>query len=178
MLLSFKLSYSQNRSGNAIFKPDTTVNKELVLLNSSSIIEKIGDQSGKLTKDADPGRVMFYDANLMQYLILYHLAGANANRFNEFEIGKLTPGHKYAGHIKIKLQTESGIELGISKQRLMLIKGKPSNVSVQKNQLMLIYTIRDVSNALLLKQNMPEYRAIYYFTNNKLVKFIYGFEAL
>jgi RNase P/RNase MRP subunit p30 len=143
------------------------------------VVDNLGDLRHKIIEDSKATRVCFKNSNSSQYLIIYHLDGANANSFNEFEIGTLI--NKNSKYIKLKnfeLVTESNIKLGITLQDLLSSNGKPKSVTNREGLKIVRYVIKDVNNALLKKVNMPEYRAEYFFKKGILVKFVYGFPNL
>ncbi len=76
----------------------------------------------------------------------------------------------------VGFSTESGIALGMSKDRLTAIKGKSHQVIRRGNAETLHYTISDPGNSFLRRYNMPLYRAEYRFVNDKLIRFAFGFE--
>jgi hypothetical protein len=64
--------------------PDSTINN-FGLLDPANIRTNIGDQTGKLIEDERASRLQFANSTSSEYLILYHLAGSNANSFNELK---------------------------------------------------------------------------------------------
>ena len=77
-----------------------------------------------------------------------------------------------------KFVSGKGIQLGMSKARLISILGKPSKVMTASNSVTFIYRIEDFEgkNDFLSCYNMPIYFGNYLFKNNKLFKFNFGFE--
>ena len=83
------------------------------------------DQTGKLIEDERETRIQFTNSDQSEFLTLYHLDGANANSFNEFEVRKATEIEKSVSSIRNKtFVTESGIKLGMTQQQLIAIKGR------------------------------------------------------
>ena len=158
---------------------DTSINK-FVLLNSVSIRNSIGDQTGKLIEDEKPSRIQIGNLDSSEFVTLFHLNGSNINTFNKFEVATSREIGKSVQVVADKLfMTESGIKLGITQQQLKAIKGKGA-VQKEKNGLTILrYRFDNKNDANLIKKyNMPIYEATYYFKNNKLVKFVFGFPNL
>lgn len=161
------------------FIPDTTVNKELKLLHSKSIELAIGDQTGKLIEDEEASRIQFRNTGNNQYLTLYHLSGSNVNSFNKFEIGVLKEKSNLYQPIKFDFfETESGIRIGIGLKELIRIKGKDYTKAIKNGFVVINYGIKNGKNIFLKNYNMPVYNAEYYFKNDKLEKFSFGFPNL
>jgi hypothetical protein len=168
----------QNNQGSG---PDISINKVIYLLDSKSIINSIGNQKNNIIEDENPTRVQLKNKAETQYLILYHLAGSNTNSFNMFEVGYLS--HRDKTFLKTDFTSfisGNGIRLGISKEALIRIIGKNYIKKQEKGLEIIEYRIdgRDNFNMFLDQYNMPMYSADYYFKNDKLVKFIFGFPYL
>ena len=59
---------------------------------------------------------------------------------------------------------------------LIKIKGKPTLITKESNLIVYTYKITNIgSSDFLSKYNMPEYNAIFYFDNDVLVKYDFGF---
>jgi len=161
--------------------PDTTLNNKLKLLDPASVRQNLGDQNGKLIDDSKASRVQFANSSNSEYLILYHLAGSNANSFNEFEIGNLKAKNKsFKTTAFASFSTESGIQIGMGKDALITIKGKEFTTAKRGGYTILRYStkIGRFGSGILQRYNMPIYEAEYSFSENKLVKFIFGFPDL
>jgi hypothetical protein len=180
VLLSVSVLHARSQKSNQFQKNtvDTSVNK-FVLLNSISIKQNIGDQTGKLIEDEKATRIQFTNSDRREVLTIYHLDGANANSFNQFEVRKATGIEKSMPSIRDKtFVTESGIRLGMTQQQLIAIKGRGAMNKHKNGVISIQYKVTDKTSDLLKRYNMPIYQAIYYFTSNKLVKFTFGFPNL
>jgi len=72
--------------------------------------------------------------------------------------------------------TSDKIKLGITKNNLIAIKG--NNYKIKKKNYNEILEYRIENNKFISRYNMPIYIATYYFNNNKLIKFRFGFPNL
>lgn len=160
---------------------DTTVNAKLKLLDPASIREIIGDQRKNIIEDQQASRVQLTNKTNSEYLILYHLDGANGNSFNEFEVGRLMGNHNaFKTTMITSFYTESGVHLGMSVDSLMALKGKTFKRTDAKENTTLSYRVTDTHalHSILKRYNMPFYEAHYFFKENKLIKFVFGFPNL
>ena len=178
-------AYMQN---DTVFIPDTTINKLLLLNNDISVINHIGDTDDLLVhgKDYFP-YVYFVNKSGKQYIKMTIFAGGWSNSFDIFEIGNVS-------FIKNEVlnksdfedfYTESGIHLGMSQAEVKKIKGNHFVETIQKEMNIITYRISENSDfdgdnftSKFLERNGTAYRAEYYFKNNILVKFSYGFEYI
>ncbi len=160
------------------FKPDTTINKTLMLLNSISMVHVLGDQRNKMIEDSGPSRVLYKNKLSNQYLIIYHCNGLNINTFNLFEVGLLTSNKQQYYQSKIQaFKTENNIALNMSLDSFLKTKGKPTKTYKEGKYYVVEYELRE-KNKLLTRYNMPIYEAKYFFIKKKLIKFIFGFPNL
>jgi len=166
-------------SDTSIFFPDTAINKTLKLLDAKSILNNIGNQSGKLINDEKASRIQLKNSGNSEYLILYHLNGSNANSFNQFEVGMLdekTDSFKASNFISF--YTQENLTLGINSEALIKIKGRNFSKYYKDGFAIFKYPIQHKNDNFLKRYNMPIYVAEYYFRNDKLYKFIIGFPNL
>jgi hypothetical protein len=175
LFLSFN-SFAQKR-----FLPDTTINRKILLLNSESIIKSIGDQKENKFEDEGLPRVYFINQMEGTYVILYGQPGSNANKFAYFEVGLVSNlNGKICGTYSKKFRkakTESGVQLGITSQKVFSIKGRGYKREKIGNQIKYSYSLRKPQAINFLNRyNMPTYSAEYFFEKNKLVKFRFGFD--
>jgi hypothetical protein len=166
------ISGQQKNQGK--FAPDISINNVLFLLDRKSIVNTIGDLSEKIIEDENPARVLLKNRNGYQYLIMYQCYGCNSNSFNEFEIGYMKAGNKSFKKTKFEYFFSGSIKLGITKQRLISIKGMGYKKTNKNETEILEYRIEGEGNQFLLSYNAPIYVATYYFKNNKLIKFRFG----
>jgi hypothetical protein len=162
-----------------VSNPDLSIENKLELLQPKGIEKQLGSQQGKLIEDEKPSRVQLLNTGKNEYLIMYHLAGANANSFNVFEIGR--PGKNTAGYTVTTFNsfaTNEGVALGMTMENLIESKGPYYAKYMLSGYTILKYTINDPKSALLKKYAMPLYKAEYYFKNDQLEKFTFGFPSL
>jgi len=178
--LSFVFSISfgligQQKNQVIYFNPDTSINNKIKLLDKESILNAIGDQSGKLIIDEKESRIQLMNKTGNQYLILYHLGGGNANSFNEFEVGNLKAGNESFKKMDFEyFFSNNNIKLGITKKCLIFIHGTRYKKKITMGNEILEYRIMGVNNKFLLRYNMPIYVATYYFKDDKLIRFRFG----
>jgi hypothetical protein len=157
-----------------LFIPDTSVNKVLFLFDYLST-EKIFGDIDKLVirhhETDDFPDIYFLSSNQKEYLKMVLYPGSSKNEFSKFEIGysSLLSNNVITNKSSFEnFYTESGIRLGITKEELIKIKGE----HYQKDNEIIKYFLYDNE----LGEDWACYTAFYYFKNNKLVKFSYGFE--
>ena len=170
------------------FVPDTSVNKILFLHNSSSTMDMFGDISALLQRQGDDfPNVCFVNSDGKEFLRLFLYPGSSSNTISFIEIGFSDHLNKTVPKNKSTYQhffNESGILLGMSEENVKNIKGYVYfDASFDKFKV-LTYIIKEppysVENGIFISKfleiyNMPNYNASYWFKNNKLVKFSYGF---
>ncbi len=159
------------------FTPDTTINFILMLNSPTSITKNLGDVSRYRDSTQDLPDV--YLKGDLSYIRLVFFPGDVKNNVMQFEVGKSeTKLNKryFPGGYK-HIQTESYIEIGDSIPWIISKKGGDYTLIPSKEFRILRYEISDFkTNSFLKRYNMPVYFAEYTFKNDKLVKFIFGFE--
>jgi hypothetical protein len=177
------------KKGDSKFIPDTTVNKLLLLSNDSSILVNIGNTDNLLllANEYEPPHIYFINKLKNQFLKMDIQQGSFKNCFGRFSIGYLSLLPK---NIDVNLCnfesffSESGIKLGMTIMDVIQIKGDFfSSVSLNEKYRLIFYSISEYidfdwnfTSMFLERYNMPAYIACYWFENNKLIKFEYGFE--
>jgi hypothetical protein len=155
---------------------DTSINK-FVLLNSRSIQETLGDQTGKIIEDEKATRIIVSNSDSSEFLTLFHLDGSNVNTFNEFEVSKKREMGMPIQIVKDKFfVTESGVRLGMTLEQLLQTKGKGVIKKDTMGVTIISYKIKNTE--LQNKYEMPIYESSYYFKKNKLFRFTFGFPNL
>jgi hypothetical protein len=174
-------------SNDTVFVPDTTINNLLFLNNDMSIINNIGDTKDLMVNEKDYfPYVYFVNKNGNQYIKMTIFAGGSLNSFDIFEIGYVTPFLKNEilnkSHFE-NFSSESGIHLGMNELELKRIKGNNFTKTQSNGMNVLNYQISEGENfdgenftSKFLERNGIGYTAFYFFKNDKLVKFSYGFE--
>lgn len=152
--------------------PDMQVGP-LRLHDSDSIINSIGDQMPNLNRDAAFPSVQIANEYGEILELIFH-PGSVKNEFSRFHVfvkpstvinGK---GNHYT--------TESGIELGMSREYLRNLKGKNYVQSTNNGRTTLTYTFDDCESDFLKKYNELSYSAVYTFEDNILVEYEFGFD--
>lgn len=171
-------------SDSAAVRPDTTINRKLVLEDYTSaeiFYSKI--QTTDLVENLRSSPVMiFSNAGNNQYLLAYQYEGNTRNTFSSFEIGYvkyLEPNvHRKMSHLDEKsFETESGLSLGLSVEDVIKVKGNSFKKDATSNGMRLTYRIEDASASPFLKRyNMPGYFIEVVFKENKAVKILFGFD--
>ena len=177
------------------FIPDTTVNSRIILENDNSVLKNFGDISHLVRPDT--GKIMirfpvvyYKNKSGTQFLRMELHPGNCSNQFSKFTIGyiKYIPEKEPLNQSNfINFYTESGIKLGMSLEEVQKIKGYFYNSADLENTRVLIYKIEEhvcingdyiFTSKFLERYGLPVYTAYYWFKNDKLVKFEYGFEYL
>ena len=168
------------RSGNENGVFDTTINKVLILRNSNSVLNNIGDITSKLDKGKDFPDALFKSTTGTEVLKVVFFPGDPENCISMFEVAERKAYNKVhkLWPTRFKLfETESGVKLGISKEKLLKIKPGKYKESKIGDQTILLLSTDSVDDKLFLdKYNMVSYTVSYYFRSNRLVKFSFGFE--
>lgn len=179
LLFIFGRSYAQ-KEDDLVFIPDTTIGNVLKLRNSASVVGFFdGNIKYQESFDIEEPFVCFLNSDTSEYMIVYHFYGDLQNQFSLFEVAEIEREHKTytCNYTKYdRFSTESGIALGMGTEQLILIKGKPHSkletdkVSVYK------YRISKKDTTFLKRYKMPIYFAEYYFYENSLIRYQFGFE--
>jgi hypothetical protein len=170
---------AQNVHKAVNFVPDSSINNDLLLQNASSTIDVLGDVMVEIDKDVDYPDVYFKSKG-DEYLRVIFFPGNESNSLSQFEVGSIVD-LKIDRLIPIdysSFKTESGIQLGITKENLVKIKGNIFDRKEVNGYEVISYRIDDYASSSFLKRyNMPIYFAEYWFTkDNQLDKFKFGFE--
>ena len=160
--------------------PDTSINSVLFLNNSSSIQKVFGDVMPLLNKEADLPDLYMFSNSKQEYLRLVFLPGSSKNSISQFEVGylkKMPKGVKATDSRLAIIVTESNITLGISKLQVIKLKGNDYKEEKNGEETVVEYNVNDFESSVFLKRyNMPSYFAKYWFFEDKLIKFRFGFE--
>jgi len=157
---------------------DTTINGVVLLRNSASIERNFGDLMKKIDLKKDIPDVRIKNQSGTQYLRLAFYPGDNKNVFSLFEVSNNSLGSQNALSSSIlNFDTESGIKLGLSKTEVINKKGNNYQESKKGDLIKLRYEIDEKKDKKFLdKYNMPLYVAEYFFKNDVLETFSFGFE--
>ncbi len=173
-LISSSNNFSEGK--DCVFvNPDTSLSG-IKIRDPNSTIFVLGPQI-KLGGDSTHN---FYSKKKDQVLRLTIHPGDYFNQVSIFQI-RYTGKNKqtYPKSNLENFKTEKGICLGVSKEYVLSKLGKCYKKSQQGNSEMISYRLespKDSKTKLLERHNMPIYFAVYYFKNNKLAAFDFGFE--
>ena len=162
-------------SSYLIYNPVTTINS-IYLENVSSIENNILFNGLKFNEFIPEIRLL--TNNKKQALVISIHPGSILKEFAQFRVFYTKNDTKPTDLVSKKnvFITESGIMLGISLDKLLNIKGKPTIRNEKKGLSILCYRIDSIKSSNFLKRyNMPEYVAEYVFKDNHLVTFKFGF---
>jgi hypothetical protein len=173
-----KVQFAKYKKNNN-FIPDTTVNRSIILDNETSILKVFGDIMDLLLPDTEHEfpRVYFKNKTGTQFLKMILYPGGFNNYFTRFVIGDIAyfPQNEEINNSKFNdFYTESGIHIGISTSDLLKIKGYNCIITSNDNMQLYIYPIYSDED----DYHWAYYTAYYWFKNDKLVKFEYGFEPV
>ncbi|MBA3649697.1 MAG: hypothetical protein H0W62_14330 [Chitinophagales bacterium] len=163
------------------FMPDTSINGLLFLNNPASIKNGFGDIMSLLEKEKDYPDLYLLDSTKKEYLRMVLFPGSSRNSISQFEVGyyaDLPAATKITTSRFLSFYTESQLKLGISKEQSIQIKESDYKEEKGKNnQIIIRYVLNDFNKSAFLKRyNMPVYFAEYWFKENKLIKYWFGFE--
>lgn len=147
---------------------DSTINKIIILKDSYSVIKSLGNIDSLVNEsDTASPDIYFYNISKTEYLRMKKWYGDGANVFKIFEVGKSKSLPKSIPILNsdfINFNTESGVKIGMKKSDFLQIKSKFTYVEKESKDL----TILNYSDGEL-------YNATYYFKNNLLIKFEFGY---
>lgn len=161
---------------DALFVPDSTVNNILKLNNIESSKKFYPNISSlKLIDFLRESPVFVFSNENNEYLLTYQYEGSTNSEFSCFEIGKLSDlnGVKPINVSYSKFETESGIRLGLTLNKLIEIKGE----SFIRDGDVITYNEDDYLNSdFLIRHNMPAYFLECTLRDNKIEKIKFGFD--
>ncbi|MEM6264547.1 MAG: hypothetical protein AAGI38_18685, partial [Bacteroidota bacterium] len=113
-----------------------------------------------------------------QQLILYFHPGSVAKKFSEFHVSYVSQKDTLDVNTQdLIFQTESGIQLGLTIDELLKIKGEPDSLITSGETSVFQYFIDEFqASDFLQSYNMPVYYARYSFEKGILTEFKFGFE--
>ena len=166
---------------------DMGVKNIVKLMDSKSVKENITIVS---EKEYFNDLLFLSNNNQSEYLIIGRSYGGMKNEFNtcdlvsikEQSLSEIKEYHSrpvYSKNIKSGVEsfkTDSEIQLGISEKRVLQIKGnKYKTDSLPNGGKIITYIIDNPNSKILLYNNMPVYVAEFYFKNEKLYRYKFGF---
>ncbi|MFT3748368.1 MAG: hypothetical protein QM768_08635 [Agriterribacter sp.] len=147
---------------------DTAVNG--IRLNDCDTIEKLfGDKYELLPDTDDLPAIQIFNEDKSQLLTMYMFNGSSKCDFSQFQVEYIFRNSKYL-QTPFKLgidifKSGKGIYLKMTTSQLISKLGKPNEIRNERGCKVLSY-----------QEYKGLYFADYYFKNNKLVKFRYGYE--
>lgn len=171
--------------GQKQFRPDTTINRKLVLENSQSVKAFLPDLQALAICE---NRIRPYPFSLFvnntetAYLFAYCYEGSLRNEYSAFEIGYVTDvaSLERIKHYTVSdslFTTETGIKLGMDVQELIKIKGKDFQKigKTDEKGSWVVYRI-DAQSDFCRKYGMPDYEMKVRVSNGKINRICFGFE--
>lgn len=158
------------------FEPDTSLNG--ITLRNPKSVEKIIDLN--LTPD-EKGQYLFYSRSGSETLTLTQYPGDIKNSISLLSVSYSDKAfHGYKEIDVVSFETEKGIKLGLSKEKVIEKLGNCyAVVDSAKNYFQLYYRLeapKDSKTGILATNNMTAYFAMCAFFNNKLGFYEFGFE--
>ena len=149
-----------------------------VLHSPDSIQKKIGDSAWSQVKASKMlgGTASFLSKNRKQKLTMVFHPGNVKNSFSEFRVEYANEHMTDQVLETAEFKTPKGIQLGISRKKLIKQLGSPLKKESKSERSIFIYTLSDTKHPFLKKHNMPSYYGKYTFKDEKLIKFSFGFE--
>ena len=157
--------------------PDTSV-FNIILDDRKSSIKQVGEKFNLIEDNVDMPHESFCSKDKKQTLTLFFHYGGTKNAFSEFQVKEYSPSDSITTLTTNSFVTNSGIEIGISKEKVVSLFGNCfKTIKNEKTNEIIKYQIDDSGNSSFLKRyNYPSYYAEYEFRNDKLIRFRFGFE--
>ncbi|MCZ8298561.1 MAG: hypothetical protein O9297_15230 [Flavobacterium sp.] len=162
--------------------PDTTINYKLFLSTNYNITRFYPDEINTIEKIRETPVAVFSNNKESEYLIAFHYEGSQKNSFDCFEVGYLkddiilSKTNIYKTSEK-NFITENKIQLNISFEELINLKGNNFTKKEIKDSIILTYRNDNFDTSPFLKRyNMPSYFYEFTLIKNKVVKFKFGFD--
>ena len=157
--------------------PDTSV-FNIILNNSNSTIKQIGNQRALEREYGELPFEKYCTQDKKQTLTLFIHPGGSINEFSEFEVTYYSPTDSAQTLATNSFVTNSGIKLGLSKEKVIIILGNCfKTVRTDKTKEIIKYHVDDLTQSNFLQRyRYPSYYAEYEFQNDKLARLRFGFE--
>jgi len=169
----------QRSNGGVDFQPDTSIVNILCLDNPAYTLHAMGDIMPLLDADADLPDAYLINKSGNEYIQVIFFPGSEANSFSQFVVGYSSDLSHHASLKPIPFDgfiTESGIRLSLSKEDVIAKKGMSYKEQMNSGQQILTYELSDNTSDFLKRYNMPSYITEYWFKDDKLIKYKFGFE--
>lgn len=162
------------------FIPDTSINGKLFLNNPHSIEMAFGNIMANLNKDENFAYIYILNVSKQEYLKLVFFPGNTINSISQFEVGYVSsiPNRNMKRTVEmLSFITENKIQLGMTKEEIIEIKGK-GFIELKEGKAQIIrYVLKSFDKSSFLKRyNMPVYLEEFWIKDNKLIKYHFGFE--
>lgn len=167
------------------FKPDSSINNNIGIMNSLSIIERFGYDIKFKSKNDNLSfpMVQIYNSDTTEKLTLIRHFGSSKYEVSKIILEKKSTRMIEANYDCIILKdsifiTSNNICLNMKVDCfLKIFKGQKLTKKLNDKYILYIYKLDDFdSNCFLKRYNMPIYIAEYEFINNNLTKISFGFE--
>lgn len=148
---------------------DSTINSKLHLRNTNSIIDAFGDISNNVIENQSEAPYTYVlNSKGNEYLKMLIWYGDPKNMYSYFIVGYSTDSIKKQSKISLKVakfETENDVKLGMLMGTLIGMKG---NTELRNKE-------NDLEVLTYLKPDNELYESKYYFKNDSLVKYSFGF---
>lgn len=157
--------------------PDTSV-YGIILNDRKGSIKHLGEKFETIEDNLDMPHETFCSQDKSQTLTVFFHYGNYRNAFSEFQVKEFSTNDTATILSTKSFVTNSGIKLGLTKEKLISILGKCyKNLDTKGKTDTIIYRVYDFSNSVFLQRfNMPSYYAEYEFRDERLIRFRFGFE--
>jgi hypothetical protein len=169
------------------YNPDISIKYFITLMDSKRVDNKI-----KMASESEYFNdfIFLTNNNGSEYLVLGRSYGAEKETFQSCDLisikeQKILDIKEYNSRpFKKKLmesgvqnfRTDSNIKLGMSKENVLKIKGNKFKTSLlPTGEKVITYIIDNPNSKILSSNNMPVYLAEFYFKNDKLYRYWFGF---
>ncbi len=175
---TFARFFSKNKfdiDSNTIYRKDSTINGSLFLMCGDCVARSFGDKFPSLTElpsESEGDGIILKSIDSKLYLKLLQLPGGGNNEFMSFEIGltQVLSENEKKALIPTNVEnfvTSSGIYIGMNKDRITRIKGKPDERRIENSLQILEYKIDNIGELF--------YNASLFFQDDKLIKYSFGY---
>jgi hypothetical protein len=178
-LLNFNLLWADTKLFELPKAADISVN-DIYIRDPESSTSVLGHNINLIESEVEFPHINVLNRNKIEVLVLIFHYGDFRYSFSEFKVLPVSPDfNEEAFHFKNieSFKTGKNISLGLTKEIVVSILGQGYQENVYGDGEILEYTIDNFKSSPFLKYyNMPSYYGEYFFENNKLVKFYFGFK--
>jgi hypothetical protein len=159
-----------------IENPDTSI-YGVVFDDSYSSIQALGKEWNLIEDNVDMPHQSYSNAHGSQFLTCFFHYGGGRYGYSEFQVSTSCKEPKVKTFSDEEFVSGNGIRLGMSIDSVVSIIGKCYSTDSINGHIVIKYIADDYKGSELLQHfNYPKYYAEYEFSNNKLIRFRFGFE--